>query len=222
MFSLRYHFLITLTVLILVSLLFFYLPHIDIRVSRYFFVKEYTKTGLIGFSTRLVSWLVIVTCVISTLVFSVAWITKQKKIMIAALFILLCFGLGPGLIVNGILKADWGRPRPHQTESVSASAVLPYVRVWTISDECHSNCSFVAGDSSAALTFIAFAFLPLASRWKRIIVTVSLCYFSYNGILRIISGAHYLSDVLIGGLLIYLIILGCYQVCFGYLEPRIK
>lgn len=221
MFSVKYHFLITVTLLIVISTLFFYMPNLDIHVAHHFFLKGYfSKRFIVSFSTHLIALLVIMTCVISCIIFIVSLIKRQKNTMMAALFILLCFSLGPGLLVNGILKADWGRPRPHQTEYVSAGT-LPYVRVWEMSDECQSNCSFVAGDSSAALTFIALAFLPWAPYWKRGIAVLSLFYFFYNGMLRIISGSHYLSDVLIGGLLIYLVILGCYQFCYHYLDKKV-
>ena len=212
--SIKHQFLITLVLLILVSALFFYVPSLDTVTAHYFYLKGYfIKAPIFDWSTTLIAALVIATCMIATLVFLVSWLRGRKSTMIAALFIMLCFGLGPGLLVNGILKADWGRPRPHQTEYVAAGT-SSYVRVWDVSDQCSHNCSFVAGDSSAALTFIAFAFLPLALRWRRVIVVLSLSYFSYNGLLRIISGSHYVSDVLIGGLLIYLVILGCYWFCY--------
>ena len=212
--SIKHQFLITLLALLLVSALFFYVPSLDTSTAHYFYLQGYfIKAPLFAWSTTLIAALVITTCTSATVVFVVSWLRGRKSTLIAALFIMLCFGLGPGLLVNGILKADWGRPRPHQTEYISAGT-SSYVRVWDMSDQCSHNCSFVAGDSSAALTFIAFAFLPLALRWRRVIVVLSLSYFIYNGLLRIISGSHYLSDVLIGALLIYLVVLSCYGLCY--------
>ena len=170
-------------------------------------------------STHVVSALTIIVSAGALLVAIIAFKKRNKTVLISAVFIMLCFGLGPGLLVNGILKAFWGRPRPFYVDGFGYH--LMYVRVWEISNECMRNCSFVAGDSSAALTFIAFAFLPWARRWKILVAVLASLFFIYNGILRVIHGAHFLSDVMIGGLLVYLVILGCYQFSFGFLARKI-
>ncbi|PWB64999.1 MAG: PAP2 family protein, partial [Deltaproteobacteria bacterium] len=39
---------------------------------------------------------------------------KSRRSRFIGIFLLLCVIIGPGLIINGILKDHWGRPRPRQ------------------------------------------------------------------------------------------------------------
>src|SRR5262245_4094209 len=52
-----------------------------------------------------------------------AWVRYRR----ACALVLLALALGPGLLVNGILKPLWGRPRPYQVESFGGAR--PY-RYW--------------------------------------------------------------------------------------------
>ena len=60
----------------------------------------------------------------------------------AIAFLISSAALGPGLLVNVLLKDFWGRPRPHMVEEYGGG--LPYTRVWEITDRCVDNCSFVS------------------------------------------------------------------------------
>src|SRR5207244_1595195 len=46
-----------------------------------------------------------------------AWVRHRR----ACALIVLALALGPGLLVNGILKPLWGRPRPHQVQVFGGS-----------------------------------------------------------------------------------------------------
>lgn len=102
--------------------------------------------------------------------------------------------LGPGLLVNGTLKAMWGRPRPVHLEAFGGDA--PYVPVWQVSDWCASNCSFVSGEgASAAWTVAAVVMLPSAIRpWA---VGPAVVYGVALSMNRLAFGGHFLSDVLL-------------------------
>ena len=64
------------------------------------------------------------------------------------------FCFGPGLVVNGVLKAFWGRARPSQIlEFGGAAQFTPPVQ---IADQCARNCSFVSGEASG-VTMLAIA-----------------------------------------------------------------
>jgi len=218
---------LVVALLIFASILFYCYPQIDIHVASLFFSQHqgyegvnsganFLQSPIFKISTHLISALIILVVFGSLAVMIYSSFKKQKLLFVSALFILLCFVIGPGLIVNGILKSHWGRPRPFYVFTHQ----LSYVKVWVLSNQCHHNCSFVAGDSSAAAAFFAFVFLPWARRYKVLAAVFATLYFIYNAILRIIHGAHFFSDVIIGALLIYLIILMCYQFCFRYLVPR--
>lgn len=69
--------------------------------------------------------------------------------------------------------------------------------------------SFVSGHTSAAGTIFALNFLPhyfaKLQKYKPLFVAISLLYVAAVGLSRIVVGAHYLSDVLFGALLAYLV-----------------
>lgn len=101
----------------------------------------------------------------------------------------------PLLIVNGVLKAFWGRPRPWQSEPFGGD--WPFVEAGLITDYCASNCSFVSGEAASAGLI---ALLPLLfSPHYRLAAALLLipCSLLMAG-LRVSFGAHYASDVLLG------------------------
>lgn len=225
MLNIKRQFIIVFSLLVLVSAVFFAWPSIDLNTSHHFFstysyaegpldVNHFFIRGpIFKLAQKLVDILFAAALVISGVLVVVAAIQKKRQRFLGALFIFLTFSLGPGLLVNAILKNHWGRPRPYYTQGFVWNQ--PYVRVWEISNECQRNCSFVSGDSSTAFAFLAFAFLPFRKRrWRVVIATLSVLYFVLNGTLRLIHGAHYLSDIVIGALLVYLVILGCYKLCY--------
>lgn len=110
---------------------------------------------------------------------------------------LAAFALGPGLLVNGILKDFWGRPRPVATDLFGGA--LPFVPAGEWSDACAANCSFVSGEASTIAWL--FCLVPLLPRRLRAMAAASagtavLCSIA----LRVAFGGHYLSDVVLGAL----------------------
>jgi lipid A 4'-phosphatase len=109
-------------------------------------------------------------------------------------FLLAGLALGPGLLVNGTLKALWGRPRPVHLEAFGGDA--PYVPVWQISDWCDANCSFVSGEAaSAAWTVAAVVMLP--ARLRRWLLGPVLVYGAALSLNRLAFGGHFASDILL-------------------------
>jgi len=68
----------------------------------------------------------------------------------AAVLLALTMALGPGLVVNGILKQEWGRPRPVHVDDFGGKDAF---KSWHETDgACPGNCSFVSGEG--ALGFV--------------------------------------------------------------------
>lgn len=109
----------------------------------------------------------------------------------------LAMALGPGLLVNGILKAHWGRARPRSVAEFGGSA--EFTPFWRITEECAANCSFVAGEAAAAATLALVLWLIAARRapaWLRPWLGTALAALVLTaGALRIAAGGHFLSDV---------------------------
>lgn len=124
-------------------------------------------------------------------------------------FLLSTLVLAPLLLVNVILKNSWGRPRPVQVDTFGGDA--PYVEVWRISDWCDTNCSFVSGEASSAIWFVAVA-LVLPARFRTAAVALAVAYAGLLSLNRIAFGGHFLSDVLISFALTLLVIAIVYRV----------
>ncbi len=129
----------------------------------------------------------------------------------ATLFILGTLAIGPGLVVNGLFKSNWGRPRPYTVDLFGGQN--PFVGVWEITDYCNRNCSFISGESSSAIWLITAAVLvPPAWRPLTIRLMVGLgIIFALN---RIAFGGHFLSDVLLAWFITLAIIAFAWRILY--------
>lgn len=109
--------------------------------------------------------------------------------------------LSVGLLVNGIFKEFWGRPRPLQTDAFGGQ--FPFVPAGEITHYCSRNCSFVSGEAAAAAWLVCLvALVPRQhAPLRRAAYAVAIALALGTSILRLSFGAHYLSDVVIAGLL---------------------
>jgi membrane-associated phospholipid phosphatase len=76
--------------------------------------------------------------------------------------------------------------------------------VWWISDQCQGNCSFVSGEGAASFWLVALAFI-VPPRWRPPAVALTLVFAALVSATRIAMGGHFLSDVLIAWLLMFLV-----------------
>lgn len=121
-----------------------------------------------------------------------------------AVFVLLLLALGPGLVVNVMLKDQLGRARPREVIEFGGS--LEFTQFWQLGS-AGANSSFPSGH--AAIAFFTMAPWFVLRDNKRAIATgflvFGLSFGSLVGIARILQGAHFVSDVVWAGGLIYLI-----------------
>ncbi|BCH33800.1 hypothetical protein MesoLjLc_57300 [Mesorhizobium sp. L-8-10] len=108
--------------------------------------------------------------------------------------------LSVGLIVNGIFKELWGRPRPVQTDIFGGP--LPFVPAGEISAYCQSNCSFISGEAAASAWLICLvALLPRQYAGLRPFAFAVAAFVAVlTSGLRMSFGGHYLSDVVLASL----------------------
>jgi len=120
-------------------------------------------------------------------------------------FLISTAALGPGLVVNLILKDFWGRPRPHMVEDYGGQE--PYTKVWEITDRCSDNCSFVSGEAASSFWILAFVLL-LPKGMRPVPAVIVILVGAGLSINRIAFGGHFLSDVVISwALMLFLLVL---------------
>lgn len=138
---------------------------------------------------------------------STRWALRRRH----AVAVLLAFALGPGLLVNMILKDHWGRPRPTQVREFGGreeyrSALQPGRRA------PGRGKSFPCGHSSAGYAFSIFYLLFRRQR-PRLAALCLLFAFVYGtalGVGRMAAGAHFATDVISSAVLVHLVNVGVY------------
>ncbi|PLW76352.1 phosphatase PAP2 family protein [Cohaesibacter celericrescens] len=190
----------TLLVLLL-SMVFLVVPEIDLWVSGLFFDaqdKFWLKGAWFPLRLRKLGIFAPRLIIILMALFFVArlfWPNLKKLFALShMLFLMVAAIIGPGLIVNLLLKANWGRARPVQTDLFGGD--WPYSQVWVIADNCQKNCSFVSGEGAMSFWMLGLILLlPLG--WRKVsfwIIATFALLVSFN---RIVFGGHYLSDILL-------------------------
>ncbi len=182
-------------------------PRIDIAVSALFFQPEHhtfvLRTHPVGEFVR--KTLPVLLFVIAGLAAGLGGFAAWRKRPVlgvsgrAALFVISALALGPGVIVNVVFKGHWGRPRP----STIAEFFGPnhYVPPFLPSDQCLDNCSFPSGHAALGFWVVAFALLA-APGWRRPALWTALAFGALVGVVRIAQGGHFLSDVLVSGIIV--------------------
>ena len=191
-------------------------PGLDLWVSGLFFAS---KTGVDGFASgiwnqlRLAVWrvseIVLALSVLAYLAqriapFPLLRATRHLSGFTAALYL-----LGPGLLVDVLLKPLWGRARPAQVTDFGGS--LAFTPPHVLSHQCTSNCSFVAGEMAGAVA-LAVVFFMVVDRMKgritlsqqRIAQGLILLVPLFVGVQRIAAGRHFLSDVILSTIFVLL------------------
>jgi lipid A 4'-phosphatase len=199
-----------LIVSLALSLFFLVFPRLDIWFSGLFYDPEY---GFAASHVPVFNWLrwfaatliwVIVVALILSMIAKLALPRRPSFIPTrTSVFLLSTLIIGPGLIVNVILKSLWGRPRPISITDFGGD--LPYVDVWRISDYCTHNCSFVSGEASSAIWLLALA-LVVPAAWRNRVAIIALVLAIVFSLNRVAFGAHFLSDTLIAWSLTLLVV----------------
>jgi membrane-associated PAP2 superfamily phosphatase len=133
---------------------------------------------------------------------SIRWLPKVPARSAAALTIALL--LGPGLLVNGILKPYGGRPRP--AEVTQFGGTEQFVNWWSLNGTCESNCSFISGEVSGAAWMFGPAML-VPPPWRAPAVAAATVFALTISVQRMASGGHFFTDVLFAWLVSIALIL---------------
>jgi lipid A 4'-phosphatase len=201
-----------LAIHVLLGLAFYFAPGIDLGVSSLFYTPA--KGFILGSrsSTIVLPFLPWVTIVFVSLLLLLLignvvgwWRNRQSNSRLSSirhiLFLLLTLFLGPGLLINVIIKDQSGRSRPSRVEAFGGNR--HFTPAFVTTGACRSNCAFVSGDASMGYYFLAFLFVARKRRWAIALAAYTLG--TAIGVLRIAQGAHFLSDVIFAGFFTYLV-----------------
>ena len=124
--------------------------------------------------------------------------------------LLLCLlALLPGLLVNQVLKENWGRARP--VDVTEFGGERRFTPAFVYSDQ--TGGSFSSGHAAAACYLVAVAAVLRGpgSRW----VVIAALYAALVGFGRIAAGGHFLSDVITSAFLVLFGYLVLHRLFFG-------
>lgn len=206
-----------------IATFFLVFPSFDLMVTSLFYEGEfflknnpfvyfiYRVAPLFGIAFGVIAfvlWLFLLIKKQHTLTFSWKNSTWQRKELA---FVALALALGPGLFVNGVFKEGFGRARPAQI--VEFGGEKSFTPPFVIAKECKSNCSFVCGHASAGFFFVCVA-LVTRKEWQKRVFWGGVGLGSLLGVVRIVQGGHFLSDVIFSFVTVYVVGKVLYFVMF--------
>jgi lipid A 4'-phosphatase len=185
---------------LLLGLLFWFVPGIDLATSRLFgdlggfpLADSSFWQTIRGALRLLTDGTAIAALILAVLAYTWRNLTPLRPKTLDFWFF--AYILIPGLLVNWIFQATSGRARPRDIGEFGGDATFTQAFLWA--DQCSRNCSFVSGEASAMAAFGTLATLLFWRYLRRIhlILLWALCLF--GAVLRVSFGGHFLSDVLI-------------------------
>ena len=149
-------------------------------------------------------------------------ILPERKMLVsgrAIVFLIATMALAPGLLVNVVLKDHWGRPRPIDVTEFGGDAA--FRAWWDPRGDCPSNCSFVSGDVAGAFWTIAPAALA-PPQWRALAYGAALALGTGMAAMRVMAGAHFVTDVVFAGVFTFLIIWLVYGLIYRWPRTQLQ
>lgn len=194
-----------------VAMLFTVFPEWDLAISTMFWnaaSKSFHVSGLewsksVRTLANVLPW-VFAGPAFAAILLKLIW-PRRRMLLPARACVLLAvtMALGPGLLVNGLLKEHWGRPRPvHLDEFGGKDSFTPW---YSYGGACPTNCSFVSGEGSLGFWLVAPASL-VPPPYNGPALVAAAAFGTLAGGLRIAFGGHFFTDVVFSAVLTVLLI----------------
>ena len=189
---------------LLLLLLFQCLPQIDMQVAGHFW-----RTGhgfwlanqpllVLVYEIFLRGWILGVLILLLLLARLVSTWRARLPRTATLCFLLASLFIGPGLMVNVVLKNHMGRPRPFQVKQFGGT--YDFLPAASLNSTCGDNCaSFVSGHAAMGFYLMSFYWVGRQRRWLVLGISAGLLV----GLARMAMGGHFLSDVLFAGLMVH-------------------
>lgn len=216
--------LLALLVTLTLSAIFVSFPQIDIAVSRLFYVEGqgFPAAKIDALNTfrafgqyfPLTLTIVLVIGLVLKLIYPSrpSLFPPRFTLYFASLFL-----LGPALLVNGIFKPFFDRPRPRGITEFGGSDA--FVHAWGLGGNFFDDRSFVSGEAAVVVCLIPLAFfVPVV--WRTCVFCLLSLFAALTALNRIAFGAHFLSDVLIAAGLMAMLSIALAYVFYGRTGAR--
>ncbi len=175
-------------------------PAIDLRVSRLFYTPGagflWANNPVLQFLHHAAVFVPLGIAVFLVVALIIALCRRNSFLMLTArswAFLLLALILIPGMIVNVGFKDHWGRARPREVQEFGGAEV--FSPAYLPQPNARRNGSFVSGDPATGFTLLAVGFVVTPRSSRRWFLAAIITGFTL-GLMRIVMGGHFLSDVL--------------------------
>jgi lipid A 4'-phosphatase len=218
---------IALGIAVVAGVLFALYPELDLAIARPFYDAAKQDFSLRFHPT--LAWLRNESMWVVTALIAPAVVALVLKLLLpftrmlmsgrAVVFLIATLILGPGLLVNVIMKDYLPRSRPIDVPEFNGSE--RFVAWWDPRGVCPKNCSFVAGESAGAFWTLAPAALtPLP--WRPLAYAGAVAFGSAVGALRIVFGGHFFTDVVFAGVSMFVIVWLMHGVIYRWRATRLS
>jgi lipid A 4'-phosphatase len=185
-------------------------PWLDLSIERYFYNpgQHFSSNSFYDFMFEFAVIPAEIVGILAFLILCASYVKASfKKWRSPALVMVLTMVLGAGFICHTLLKDHWGRPRPKQTiEFGGMQPFRPYYKP-NFFHQPEPSKSFPCGHCTMGFYFFALALVALRLGKPRAylyLMIFSLIFGFAFGLARMAQGGHYLSDVLMTAVIMWL------------------
>lgn len=195
------------------ALLLMAFPHIDLTISKLFFDESF-RLGDRWWTRFMHESMGYFLCLSMATVVALYFCNRLWKLNLCGVdgkrvvYLFAVLMVGAGLIVNLVLKDNFGRARPRDVVEFGGTKLFtpPFV----VSGECDNNCSFSSGEAAGG--FFALALAQALSR-RRALLVLGFGFGALASFCRIATGAHFFSDTVVS----FFVMLTVTDVLYYYL-----
>lgn len=203
--------LIALSLSLAFVVLYLIFPELDLRiagafydaVARTFPLRADLAAVIARETAMIIAWAI---CAPALVALVVKLARPDKPMLLrgrAVAYLVITMVLTAGIVTNLTFKHLWGRPRPASV--VEFNGQWQFKHWWQPGGECPKNCSFFSGE--AATAFWSYAPASLAPpAWRPLAYAGATLFGLATGGLRVAFGGHFVSDILVAGLVTFLLI----------------
>jgi membrane-associated PAP2 superfamily phosphatase len=216
---------IALALAAIIGIVFGLFPELDLWLAGLFFdgsrPNGFLPRAWVRYVRDTSMWVIALFAVVPALAVILKLLLPRTRMLVpgrAVIFLLATLAIGPGLIVNVVLKDSWSRSRPIDVGQFGGEE--RFVAWWDPRGNCPRNCSFVTGDGSGAFWTLAPAALTPPA-WRPLAYGAALTFGAVIGVMRMSFGGHFFTDVAFAGIISFLLIWLVHGLLYRWPATRI-